>query len=102
MPGQLEVASAEVVELLLGQMLDADQLVAGVLGGIDQLVELEVDGLRLAVLDMPDEEEQQEADARGDDGEGRGPRLVEPAIGADPHPGEDEQGREIEALASAR
>src|SRR3954447_26923117 len=98
MPSQLGGATAEVFKLLLGQVLDADQLVAGILGRIDQFVELEVDGLRLAALDMPDEEEQQEADDRGDDAEGRGPGLVEPAIGADAHPGEDEHEREIEAI----
>src|SRR5262245_21851326 len=102
MPGQLEVTTAEVVELLLGEVLDADQLVAGILGGIDQLVELQVNGLCLSVLGMADEEEQQEADARRDDGEGRGPGLVEPAIGANAYPGEYEHEREVEALTSAR
>ena len=85
MPGQLEIVAAQVVELLLGEVLDADQLVAGVLGRVDQLVELEVDGLGLAALDVADEEEQEEADARGGQGEGCDPPL-EPAIGAERPP----------------
>ncbi len=35
MLGQPEVAAAELVELFFGQMLDADQLIAGILAGID-------------------------------------------------------------------
>ena len=51
--GDPAIALAQAIELLVGQELDVDQLVPGAAGREDQLVELEVEGLRLAVLGVP-------------------------------------------------
>src|SRR4051812_12394871 len=63
----LAIACGEEVELLLRQALDVDELIARPLRREYQFVELQVQGLGLAILGVLDEEDHQE----GDDGRPR-------------------------------
>lgn len=50
----------KLVQFLVGEVLDVDHAVAGVVNGMDQLVELQVDGARVAILRVLDEEDHEE------------------------------------------
>jgi hypothetical protein len=60
----------QLIELIVRQIFQADQAVAGLLTGPDQLVQFEVQGFGIGVLGMLDQEDHQERDdgcARIDD-----------------------------------
>lgn len=64
------VMRLQLIQLQIGQPLDIDHLVSRVIGGADQLVQLQIDGARIAilrVLNKEDHEKRHQRRSRADD-----------------------------------
>jgi hypothetical protein len=92
--GTLGEVSAQIVKLslqprqfLVGELLQLNQLITSPLGGPNQLVELEVDGLRISILSVLNNEDHQKGDHRrsGIDHQLPGIRKPEDRPGNRPH-----------------
>jgi hypothetical protein len=62
--GENEIVRAQGVELFFGELLDVQELVLGSTKGADDLVELDVHCLTIAVLRLLNDEDHQERDDR--------------------------------------
>ena len=61
----LLVLVGEFLQFIVGEMLDVDHLVVCLVDGLDDLVELQVDGAGVAVLRVLDQEDHEEGDDGG-------------------------------------
>jgi hypothetical protein len=86
-----------MLEFLLGTELDARQAIPGIAGGPNELIELEMNRLRIAVLGGLDKEDHQERDNSRSSIDDQLPGVTEVKRGTANGPYDDAQKRQAEA-----